>query len=263
MFKLTHFSIPLKAIMPDQTTLLSFSPNKDYLQDKVILVTGAGDGIGKQAALTYASYGATVVLMSKTIKKLEATYDQIVNAGSPEPAIYPIDFSGAQEKDYEQLAATVNEQLGSINGLLLNVGWLPGYTPLKYYPTETWLKTITINLHTHFLLLRACLPYLETAHDPAVVFSSHLSEKAYNGAFGVAKAGMDALLRITADEYDTQPFIRVNGIDTGPVQTAMRRRAYPAEDHQALKTPEALMGPYVYFMGPDAGKRTGEIIRYA
>ncbi len=246
----------------DHQQLLDYIPDKTLLKDRVILVTGASDGIGRAIAKAYAQHGATVVLLSKTIKKLEAVYDEITEMGAPEPAIYPLHLEGASVHDYEKMAEIIAEQLGRLDGIALNAGWLPGYTPLKYYDVEMWSKALTTNLHANFLIVKACLPLLEKADDAAVIFSSHAASEAYNGAYGVAKAGSDALLKIMADEYSDKPFIRVNGIDTGPVRTHLRTHHFPGEDPDTLAKPEAFTGAYLYFMGSDAGTQTGEIIRF-
>ena len=242
--------------------LLDYVPAKELLKDKVILVTGASDGLGKVIAKNYAQHGATVVLLSKTIKKLEAVYDEIMDAGLPEPAIYPLHLEGANVNDYEKMAEVIEAELGQLDGIVLNAGWLPGYTPLKHYDVEMWSKVLTTNLHANFLIIKACLPLLEKADDPAVIFSSHAAENAYNGGYGVAKAGADALLKIMAEEYEDDPFIRVNGIDTGPIRTHLRTFHFPGEDPKTLARPDALIGPYLYFMGADAKQQTGEIIRF-
>ncbi len=242
--------------------LLDYVPAKTLLEDKVILVTGASDGMGKVIAKSYARHGATVVLLSKTIKKLEAVYDEIMDAGSPEPAIYPLHLEGANVNDYEKMAEVIESELGRLDGIVLNAGWLPGYTPLKHYDVEMWSKVLTTNLHANFLIIKTCLPLLEIADDPAVIFSSHAAENAYNGGYGVAKAGADALLNILAEEYGDDPFIRVNGIDTGPIRTHLRTFHFPGEDPKTLAKPEALIGPYLYFMGADAKQQTGDIIRF-
>jgi NAD(P)-dependent dehydrogenase (short-subunit alcohol dehydrogenase family) len=247
--------------MTTNDDLINYVPESDILKDRVILVTGAGDGIGRAVAKACARFGATVVLLSKTVKKLEMVYDEIVQAGGPEPAIYPMNFEGATVKDYEDMGGTIESELGGLDAVVLNAGWLPTYTPLKHYDVELWSKVITTNLHANFLILRSCLPLLEKAKDPSVVFSSHFSERAFNGAFGVARAGAAAMLRIVADEYDDKPFIRINGVDTGPLRTQLRKNNYPGEDPATLARPEAIVGPYLYFIGSDAGKRTGEIIR--
>lgn len=246
-----------------QEDLLAYVPSPSALQGRVILVTGAAMGLGKAVAHACAQYGATVVLLDKDLPRTEAVYDAIVAASYPEPAIYPLDMQGATGKDYEDLADNVRAQLGRLDGLLLNAAWLPTFTPLKYYAPDMWAKVLMANLHANFLLVQACLPLLENAPDPAIVFAAHESNKAYYGAFGVAKAGMDALCDILAAEYDDpQHFMRVNCVDTNAIRTSMRVLNFPGENPNTLARPEAVVGPYLYFLGADAGRRTGEHLRF-
>jgi len=247
----------------DHEKLLDYVPAENLLKDKVILVTGAGAGIGRVIALAYARFGATVVLLGKTIKELETVYDEIEEAGYPEPAMYPLNMEGANAKDYKDMAEVFQDKLGGLDGIALNAAWLPGYIPFKEYEIELWLKTITVNLHANFLITQACLPLLEASSDPAIVFSDHNALKAYNGAFGVAKAGSLAMLDILAQEYDNPDnFIRVNSIDPGPVRTQMRKMNFPGEDIESVVRPEAIVGPYLFFMGADAAQRTNEKVSY-
>ena len=243
--------------------LLDYLPSENLLKDKVILVTGAGAGIGRVIALAYARFGATVVLLGKTIKELESVYDEIEAARYSEPAMYPLNMEGATAKDYQDMAEVFADKLGGLDGIALNAAWLPGYIPFKEYDVETWLKAITVNLHANFLITKSCLPLLEKSTDPSIIFSAHGSTKAYNGAFGTAKAGTLAMMEILAEEYDNSDnFIRVNSIDTGPVRTQMRKMNFPGEDIESVARPEAIVGPYLYFMGLDAGQRTNEKIVY-
>ena len=235
--------------------LLNYIPKNDLLEGRIILITGAGTGIGRAISLAYARFGATVVLLGKTVKELEYVYDEIEAAGYPEPAIYPLNMEGATADDYQSMANTIIERLGGLDGIVLNAGWLPAFMPFKEYDVETWSKTLSVNLHANFLIIQTCLPLLEESSDPAIIFSAHDSIKAYNGAFGVAKAGTQAMIDILTDEYDLDKnFIRINSIDTGPLRTQMRKMHYPGEDIDSLALPESIVGPYLYFMGPDAGK---------
>ncbi len=249
--------------MKTNQELLEYQPQDKILKDRVILVTGAGSGIGRVISLAYARFGATVVLLGKTLKELEYVYDEIEEAGHPEPAIYPLNMEGATAKDYQDMSNTFAEQLGGLDGIVLNAGWLPAFMPFKEYDVETWSKTLSVNLHANFLITQTCLPLLEAAKDPAILFSAHDSLKAYNGAFGIAKAGTQAMMDILTDEYDLdENFIRINSIDTGPLRTQMRKSNYPGEDMSTLALPESVVGPYLYFMSPDAGKDTGNKIKF-
>lgn len=243
--------------------LQDYTPANELLQDRVILVTGAGDGIGRAAAKAYAAHGATVVLMSKTIKKLEAVYDEIEALGAPQPAIYPMNFEGAAAKDYDDLAQTIEREFGRLDGLLNNAAWVGALTPFKMLDTELWSRVMMVNLHAPFMLTRACLPLLEQAPDPAIVFSAQACQRAYWGAFGVAKGGQQAMAEILAHEYDGDRPIRVNSVDTGPVRSQMRLTHFPGEDPNSLRTPDQVVGPYLYFMGPDSRGVTGQTYRMA
>ena len=237
--------------------LKQYQPAGDLLKDRVILVTGAGDGIGKAVAKACAAHGATVILLGKTIKKLEAVYDEIEHAGGPQPAIYPLNLEGATAKDYADLADNILNEFGRLDGLVNNAAWVGALTPFKLYDPELWSRVIMTNLHGPFLLTRACLPLLEAAEDPAIVFSSQDCDKAYWGAFGVAKGGQDSMMKILAAEYSGERTMRVNSVDTGPARTNLRVMNYPGEDPDTLPIPEEFTGAYLYLLGPDAGETRG------
>ena len=99
-----------------------YQPRPDLLKDRIILITGAGDGIGRAAALSYALHGATVVLHGRTLNKLEVIYDEIEGLGAPQPAILPLQLSSASPRDYELLVDTLERQFGRLDGILHNAG---------------------------------------------------------------------------------------------------------------------------------------------
>ncbi len=242
----------------------NYTPRPDLLAQRVIVVTGAGDGIGATAARTFARYGATVVLLGRTIRKLESIYDAIEESGSPQPAIYPMNLEGASPKDYQDLAETIEREFGRLDGVLHNAAILGTLTPLELYDLELWTKVMQVNLNAPYLLTRACLPLLKKADDASVLFTSSAvghKGRAYWGAYGISKAAAENMMQILADELEQNTSIRVNSIDPGAVRTRMRARAYPGEDPLTNPLPEEIMGPYLYLMGPDSKGETGRSYR--
>lgn len=237
-----------------------YQPANDILEDRVILVTGAGDGIGRAAARAFAAHAATVVLLGKTVSKLEAVYDEIEAAGGPEPAIYPMHLEGATPHDYDELAHVVDMNFGQLDGILHNAASLPYLSRIKDYDAEDWLKVMQVNLNAPFFLTQACLPLLERSPDASVVFTTdeagHIG-KAFWGAYGVSKFAIEGLTQTLAAELENST-IRVNCIDPGPTRTALRKRAFPGEDNASLKAPEVLAPLHLWAIGPDSRGTTGK-----
>lgn len=228
----------------------NFQPANRELADKVILVTGAGDGIGREAALQFAHYGATVILLGRTVSKLEAVYDEIEQAGGPQPAIIPLDLKGATENHYRDMAATITEQFGRLDGLLHNAGMLGVLSPFAHIDLETWEDVMKINVTAQFMLTKALLPALGAAPAASVVFTSSgvgRQGRAHWGAYAVSKFATEGMAQVLADEYENSS-IRVNVINPGATRTSMRAKAYPGEAKERLKTPADIMPPYLYLM---------------
>lgn len=243
--------------------LKHYQPRTDLLKDRVILVTGAGDGIGKAAALTYAAHGASVVLHGRTLSKLEAVYDQIEQAGGAQPAILPLQLSSASELEYNQLLTTLTNQFGRLDGILHNAGVLGHIRPLAQYDIETWDEVMHVNLRAPFLLTQALLPLLQQSTDASVIFTSSgvgRTARAGWGAYSISKFGTEALSKIFAEEFKAEGRIRFNCINPGATRTAMRAQAAPNEDPLVLPTPEQIMPAYLYLMGEDSRGVTGESV---
>jgi NAD(P)-dependent dehydrogenase (short-subunit alcohol dehydrogenase family) len=237
-----------------------YNPTADLLKDRVILVTGAGSGIGRAAARQLAARGATVILLGRTIRKLEQAYDDIERAGGPKPAIYPMNLEGATPKDYADLARVLEGEFGRLDGLLHNAALFERLTPIANYDVELWYRTLQVNLNAPFLLTHALLGLLNRSADASVVFTDdRVGEdgQAYWGAYAVAKGGARTLMKILANELETNTPIRVNSVDPGQVRTGLTLRAYPGRDPQEWADPEAVLGVYLYLLGPDSRGITG------
>ena len=232
-----------------------WSPAAGYLADRVILITGAADGIGRSLARSCAGLGATAILLDRNVRGMESLYDEILADKAPEPAIYPMDLKGATPADYEVLAETLLREFGRLDGLVHNAAVLGTLTPLSQYDDELWFENLQTNLNAPYLLTRNCLDLLGRADDASILFmadSVGRHGKAYWGAYGVAKAGIENMAQVLADELEDNTRIRVNTYDPGPVRTALRLIAYPAENRDALPLPGDVIPTCLYLLGPDS-----------
>lgn len=241
----------------------TYQAPRDLLADRVILITGAGDGLGRAAALAYARHGASVILLGRTQKKLEAVYDEIQQQGGPLPAIMPLDLGKAGMDAYQKIAQGIIQEFGRLDGLLHNAAFLGQLAPFSLSSLEMWPQVMQINLNAAVLLTRACLPLLEKSPDASIVFTSDSvgrKGRAYWGAYGVSKFALEGFMQILAAELAGSTAIRVNSLDPGAVRTFLRTRAYPGEDPTTLPAPEQVMAVYLYLMGRDSAGVTGQAL---
>jgi len=235
--------------------------NKNSLANKTVLVTGAGSGIGKTAAVTYASHGATVILLGKTSSKLEKVYDEIEKLDCPAPSISLMDLLIADANDYQELIDNLLTEFNQLDGLLLNAGVLGDRSPIEQYDVQKWVETIHINLTSQFILVKTLLPALKKSDNASVIFTSSgvgKTGKAFWGAYSVSKFGVEGLCQILAEEFDNDGSIRFNCINPGAVRTKMRKEAYPLENPEDLPAPEEVMEKYLWLMSEASKNISGK-----
>lgn len=241
--------------------MFDYTPRPHLLKDRIILVTGAGRGIGAAAALSFAAHGATVLLLGKTESRLSAVYDQIEAAGYPRPAVIPFDLATAQPDQYQALASMLDSEFGHLDGLLHNASIIGPRTPLEQLGGAQFMEVMQVNVNAMFMLTSALLPLLKRSQDGSVVFtSSSVGRKgrAYWGAYGVSKFATEGLMQTLADELQGVAPVRANSINPGATRTDMRAQAYPAEDPSNNPSPEAIMPVYLYLLGPDSAGVSGQ-----
>ncbi len=226
----------------------------------MILVTGAGDGIGRAVALALAAHSATVVLSGKTVSKLEKTYDRILAQGLPQPSIAPLDLERALANDYDALADAVAKTYGRLDGLLHNAGILGRLSPIEHYDVPTWIRVMHVNVNAAFAFTQVCVPLLRKSSDASIVFTSSTlgrRGRALWGAYAVSKFAIEGLSQVLADELEPAR-VRVNCLNPGQARTGMRMQAYPAEDRSAIPEPSELVRPYICLLGPASRGITGQ-----
>ncbi len=243
--------------------LCSYLPADGLLTGRVVLVTGASDGIGREVSLGLARYGATVIALDKKRRRLEMLYDDIVASGHPEPALAVQDLEKLEWEQAQTVAAGIAHDFGQLDGLLHNAGELRGLAPLHACDLAQWDLVMQVNLRAPYLLTRATLPLLRAAEHASLLFTSAdvgRRGRAYWGAYSVAYAGIEGLARIWAEELENNTGIRVNTLDPGPVRTRMRNLAYPGENPEKIPAAGAVVPAYLYLMGDDSLDVRGQVL---
>ena len=232
---------------------------------RVVLVTGAGSGIGRAVSLALARAGAEVILLGRSVKKLEAVHAEIArlvheNVAMAEASIVPLDLEKALAADYEAVAAAIEQRYGRLDGLLHNAALLGSLTPIEQYDVPLFMRVMHVNVTAAFVLTQHLLPLLKKSADASVLFTSSgvgARGRAYWGAYSVSKFAVEGLTQVLAPELESTSNVRVNIIDPGKVRTAMRRSAYPSEDQQTLPAPESLAHAWLALLGPASRGITG------
>jgi NAD(P)-dependent dehydrogenase (short-subunit alcohol dehydrogenase family) len=239
----------------------TYSAPADLLRDRIILVTGASDGIGRALALRAAELGAQLILHGRNVKKLEKVYDEVEALESaPRPSIAVVDLATANSVAYESLAESLAEEFGRLDGLVHNASIIGDRFSIEQYDAVQWQRVLHVNLTSAFALTQVLLPMVKQADDPSIIFTSSSVGRvgrAFWGAYAVSKFGTEGLSQVLADEH-REGKLRVNCINPGATRTNMRLDAFPGEDRSLLKGPEEILAPYLYLLGPDSKGVTGQ-----
>lgn len=241
--------------------MFNYQAPEQLLNNKTILISGAGSGIGRAAALSYAALGATVILLGKTVSKLESVYDEIEEAGGPQPAIFPLDLETATDNEYQALVSGIENEFDCLDGLLNNAAALGSIVPIEATSLEIWNKVIQVNLNGTFALCKYLLPLLKRAENASVIMTSSSAGRvpyAYWGAYCVSKHAVESLMKVMFLELENTSKVRVNSVNPGATYTALRKIAFPAENPDKVAKPEEIMPVYLYLMGKDSLEENGK-----
>ncbi len=242
-----------------QGVAVHYQPQRHLLKDRIILVTGASDGIGREVALTYARYSASVILLGRNDEKLRAVAQEIEREGGIPARWFTLDLLTCTPQECQQLAQQISMHYPRLDGVLHNAGLLGDICPMDEQKPEVWQQVMQVNVNGTFMLTQALLPLLLRSDAGSLVFTSSSvgrQGRANWGAYAVSKFATEGMMQVLADEYQSR-HLRVNCINPGGTRTGMRASAFPTEDPLKLKTPADIMPVYLWLMGDDSRRKTG------
>ena len=216
---------------------------------QLALVTGASRGIGAATARALGAAGAHVILTARTAKDLEEVEDAIHAAGGS-ATIAPLDL--AEPDAIARLATAIANRWDKLDILVLNAAYLPQLGPVAQADPKLLGKAFTVNVLANQAMIAAFDPLLKRSEDARVVgLTSTIATdpRAYWGAYASTKAALEMLLECYAKEVERVSKIRVAIVNPGATRTAMRAVAFPGEDPQSLKPPEAVAERLIALLG--------------
>lgn len=230
------------------------------LAGRVVLVSGAYGGLGREASLACARTGARLVLLGRKVPRLNRLHDAIVQDGG-EAVLYPLDLEGAGADDYAEMAARIEEAFGRLDGVLHCAAEFRGLTPLEHTDPAAFARALHVNLTARWWLTQACLPLLQRADDSALVFAIDDPDRtgqAYWGGYGIAQRGLEALVAMLHAELASTP-VRVSGLRPEPMRTPLRAKAYVEREAGRARDPADYAQACVRLLSAAGAERRGRI----
>ena len=220
------------------------------LKDKVVLITGAGSGLGKALALAAGQVGAKVICAGRRMEKIQQTADEVTKVGGVGTAV-EIDVTDL--KSVEK-GLNVAEKVGQIDILINNAGIITGMKAVQDLPVEEWDKIMATNVRGPYLLMRTILPgMIQRGFGRILNISAPIKHLPKASAYCASKCALDSLTKAVSYELKGLDIL-VNAVEPPFLDTEM---------HKGGKKPEEVVAQILELVALDAGSQSGRIVKIA
>lgn len=220
------------------------------LKNKVILITGAGSGLGRTLALAAGQVGAKVICAGRRKDKIQQTADEVNKVGG---------MGTAMEMDVTDLKSVekglkMAEKVGPIDILINNAGIITGMKAVQDLPVEEWDKIMATNVRGPYLLMRAILPgMIQRGFGRILNISAPIKHLPKASAYCASKCALDSLTKAVGYE--------LKGVDV--IINAVEPPFLDTEMHKGGKKPEEVVAQILELVALEAGSQSGRIVKIA
>ena len=220
------------------------------LKDKVVLITGAGSGLGKALAVAAGQVGAKVICAGRRKDKIQHTADEVSKAGGMGTAV---EMNVTDLKSVEK-GLKIAEKVGPIDVLINNAGIITGMKAVQDLPVEEWDKIMATNVRGPYLLMRAILPgMIQRGFGRILNISAPIKHLPKASAYCASKCALDSLTKAVSYELKGLDIL-VNAVEPPFLDTEM---------HKGGKKPEEVVVQILELVALDAGSQSGRIVKIA
>ena len=220
------------------------------LKNKVILITGAGSGLGKALALAAGQVGAMVICAGRRTDKIQHTADEVSKDGGVGTAV---EMDVTDLKSVEK-GVKMAEKFGPIDILINNAGIITGMKAVQDLPVEEWDKIMATNVRGPYLLMRAILPgMIQRGFGRILNISAPIKHLPKASAYCASKCALDSLTKAVGYE--------LKGVDV--IINAVEPPFLDTEMHKGGKKPEEVVAQILELVALEAGSQSGRIVKIA